>query len=214
MRMQRTAHPPTAKNIVAEARRILQTDGYSRLRYADIAERLGIRGASIHYHFSKKSLLVAAVMADYRATFVERLAGIDREASTPSEKLDRYIDLYRSVFIEDVHRICPGGMLSAEISTLPPAIRREVEAFFEENESWLIKLFTDCQPASQSQSLANSSQAWARQVVSLLQGALLMARFYGDQDVFESAARLLKDSPLFTSSAQEQRLGIERGLSQ
>lgn len=202
--MQQQSHPHTSMRIIAEARHILQTDGYSMLRFSDIAKTLGIRGASVHYHFSKKSLLVAAVMADYRTTFIDKLATIDRETSTTMERFERYIDLYRHVLDENANHICPGGMLSAEISTLPSEIRREVTAFFEENENWLIRLFED---ESMTITLpVMAPRVRARQVISLLQGGLLMARLCGDPEVFEAAASLLHSPSRFTP-AQEDHPG-------
>ena len=41
----------TAERIVHEARNLIMTRGYNGFSYADIAEAVGIRKASIHHHF-------------------------------------------------------------------------------------------------------------------------------------------------------------------
>lgn len=44
---------------------LLITNGYQGFRFGDVAERLKITRANIHYHFGTKSKLVEEVLADY-----------------------------------------------------------------------------------------------------------------------------------------------------
>ena len=45
----------TAEQILDLAETLIQTRGYSAFSYQDIADSLGIRKASIHYHFPSKT---------------------------------------------------------------------------------------------------------------------------------------------------------------
>jgi len=52
----------TAEQILDLAETLIQTRGYSAFSYQDIADSLGIRKASIHYHFPSKTDLGIAVV--------------------------------------------------------------------------------------------------------------------------------------------------------
>jgi len=51
-----------AEEILDLAETLIQTRGYSAFSYQDIADSLGIRKASIHYHFPSKTDLGIAVV--------------------------------------------------------------------------------------------------------------------------------------------------------
>ncbi|MEM6867960.1 MAG: TetR/AcrR family transcriptional regulator [Cyanobacteria bacterium P01_C01_bin.121] len=51
--------------------------GYSAFSYADISKQVGIRKASIHYHFASKEALVQALVKRYHNTFELLLKGIE-----------------------------------------------------------------------------------------------------------------------------------------
>ena len=73
----------TAEQILDLAEMLIQTRGYSAFSYQDISDSLGIRKASIHYHFASKTDLGIAVVDRYIARFDAALtdqldgAGID-----------------------------------------------------------------------------------------------------------------------------------------
>src|SRR6185369_16920377 len=52
----------TAAQILDAAETLIQTRSYSAFSYQDIADELGIRKASIHYHFATKADLGVAVV--------------------------------------------------------------------------------------------------------------------------------------------------------
>lgn len=60
-------HSATALEIIEAAQELAQTRGYNGFSYQDIAERVGIRTASIHYHFPSKGDLGKAALRLARA---------------------------------------------------------------------------------------------------------------------------------------------------
>ena len=60
-----TAPSNTADDILAAARRFIVAGGYNGFSYADIAEVVGIRKASIHHHFPSKVDLVQTLVRRY-----------------------------------------------------------------------------------------------------------------------------------------------------
>src|SRR6185295_2042375 len=71
----------TAEQILDLAETLIQTRGYSAFSYQDIADSLGIRKASIHYHFPSKTDLGIAVVDRYVARFGGALAAIAADQS-------------------------------------------------------------------------------------------------------------------------------------
>ena len=70
-----------------------QTRSYGAFSYQDIADALGIRKASIHYHFASKAELGAAVADRYTRRFATALAALDRDQSKSSmAMLDFYLE--------------------------------------------------------------------------------------------------------------------------
>jgi len=74
----------TAEQILDLAETLIQTRGYSAFSYQDIAEALGIRKASIHYHFPSKTDLGVAVIDRYIERFDTALVGIANDRAQPS----------------------------------------------------------------------------------------------------------------------------------
>lgn len=180
----------TSIRILDAAEFLVQTRGYNGFSYADIAERVGIRTASIHYHFPSKGDLGREVVARHRAAFRRRLVEIDREGLDPPAKLAAYARMYRDVLL-DGERMCLCGMLAADVTTLPEPVRVEVDGFFAEQEGWLAGVLDSGQTAGVL-SFAGPAEGEARMLVAGLEGAMLLARARGKKDRFwEVAERLV-----------------------
>src|SRR4051794_7565465 len=122
----------TATRVLEVAQELAQTRGYNAFSYADIAEQVGIRTATIHYYFPSKSDLGLALVGRYMNAVHRALAQIDRENEDPREKLRRYSEIFRDTMLHG-ERMCLGGILAADILTLTPEIRAEVQSFFRLN---------------------------------------------------------------------------------
>src|SRR5258706_9278478 len=85
----------TAEQILDLAGLLIKTRGYSAFSYQDIADSLGIRKASIHYHFPSKADLGIAVVDRYVARFGAALVAIAEDRSqTSMAMLDFYVEPY------------------------------------------------------------------------------------------------------------------------
>lgn len=183
---------PDARTAILDIAELLaQTRGYNGFSYADIAVRLGVTKASLHYHFASKAELGSALIARYHAAFSAALDTIDGQPVGPPEKLQQYVELYDGVMRND--RMCLCGMLAAEYTTLPAPMQEKLTAFFDLNERWLTLVL---QQGRKSGTLVfgESATRRARVVLGALEGAMLVARSYSDPTRFHIAARqLLED---------------------
>src|SRR6267154_6700053 len=101
----------TAEQILDLAETLIQTRGYSAFSYQDIADSLGIRKASIHYHFPSKTDLGIAVVDRYIARFGTALVAIAAESDNSSmAMLDHYVGPYQQ-FAATADKVCLSAAL-------------------------------------------------------------------------------------------------------
>jgi TetR/AcrR family transcriptional repressor of nem operon len=181
----------TANRILDVAERLVQKRGFNGFSYADVAAELRVTKASLHYHFAGKADLGEALLDRYASRFAEALAEIDASGSDARGKLDAYASLYAAVLRDE--RMCLCGMLAAEYQTLPVAMRTAVLRFFDDNESWVAGVLASGRRAG-TLSFDGSAREIARLIISGLEGAMLVARSYGDVARFGAAARRLVGS--------------------
>jgi TetR/AcrR family transcriptional regulator, transcriptional repressor for nem operon len=184
------AAPPTAAAtaILDVAEQLAQTKGYNGFSYADIAVQLGVTKASLHYHFPSKAELGCALIERYQTVFSSALEAIDQSAREPGKKLRLYVGLYDSVVRND--RMCLCGMLAAEYATLPKPMQDGLRDFFEANELWLRGVLKDGARTGHF-IFKESANDRARVLLGALEGAMLVARSYGDPGRFKAAADCL-----------------------
>ena len=179
---------PTAERILDIAERLVQTRGFTNFSYADIAAELGITKASLHYHFPGKAELGQAVIARYGERFAEALTEIDRTIPDARAKLEAYAGLYADVLRGN--RMCMCGVLAGEYESLPDPMRAAVIRFFDDNQTWLVHVLDD---GLQDGTLefSGSKEDVAQTILVTLEGAMLVARPYGDLGRFTAASQQL-----------------------
>lgn len=178
----------TAERALDIAERLMQIRGFGNFSYADIASELGITKASLHYHYPGKAELGHALITRYAARFNQALDDIDRDLPNARAKLEAYADLYAGVLRNE--RMCMCGMLAAEYPTLPDAMKSEVIRFFDENQRWLADLLK-AGKGDGTLRYRGRAEDVAQGILAALEGAMLVARPYGDVAKFDSAARQL-----------------------
>jgi TetR/AcrR family transcriptional repressor of nem operon len=180
--------PGTAERILDIAERLVQTRGFNNFSYADIAGELGITKASLHYHFPGKAELGQALVTRYGERFFDALARIDDALPDARAKLEAYTALYAGVLRGE--RMCMCGVLAAEYQTLPDSMRVAVISFFDENQRWLARLLSAGNEDG-TLNVTGGVEDVAQSILSTLEGAMLVARPYGDLSRFDAAARQL-----------------------
>jgi TetR/AcrR family transcriptional repressor of nem operon len=176
--MPRTsATASTAQRILDVAERLVQTRGFNGFSYADIASALTVTKASLHYHFPTKADLGKRLIERYETGFMQALGEIERSTPDARERLRRYARIYTEVL--RANRMCLCGMLAAEYSTLPKPMREAMRHFFDENERWLVGVLEAGRGAGTLRFTGPAVDV-ARALVGALEGAMMLARSYGE----------------------------------
>ena len=198
-RRRQRGNADTATRILDIAERLVQSRGFNGFSYADVAAELGITKASLHYHFAGKAELGDALIARYAARFAEALEQIYQRGGDAPAKLDAYAGLYADVLREK--RMCLCGMLAADYDTLPKPMRDAVIRFFDDNELWLTRVLGQGHEDGSVRIGGSASEA-AQAIIGGLEGALLVARPYGDVARFKATATQLLEGLANTSPAE------------
>ncbi len=181
----------TAEQILDLAETLIQTRGYNAFSYQDIADSLGIRKASIHYHFASKAELGVAVVDRYIERFGAALVSIaEDEKQSSLAMLDFYVQPYLQ-FASTPDRVCLSGALAGEMMALPPEVRARVDHFFRTHQVWLTKILKRGVARGEFR-LAAPAPKVARFIFGALQGALLVKRTTGDLSQINDVINVMK----------------------
>ena len=129
--------------------------------------------------------------------FAAALDALDADGADAPAKLAAYANLYLDVLRKD--RMCLCGMIAAEYQTLPAPMHTAVVQFFDDNERWLVGVLEGGRDEG-TMRFQGSPAERARMIVGALEGAMLVARTYGEVDRFETAAaQLLRELVIRTA---------------
>lgn len=179
----------TRETIMAVARATVQAHGYGGLSFRELARAVGIKSASIHYHFPAKADLGAALARRYHEDARAAFEGFLDETPDMRERLRRYVATFR-LALENGNRMCMCGQLAAEYDDLPEPVRAEVRAFADVNTAWLARVLAE------GGSAPAVAEARALAIYAAVGGAQLAARGRGDVAVFDAIMETYRDSGL------------------
>ncbi|KAA1162503.1 TetR/AcrR family transcriptional regulator [Pseudoalteromonas fuliginea] len=154
--------------------------GYSNFSFRELASEVGIKSASVHYHFPTKADLGAELAHQYTNSFLAALGEPNELKASGKNPINVYTQLFRSALVTD-RKMCLCGLLGAESDSLPDKVRLEVKRFFNQNLTWL-------SAAHLVNGELNPTKA-AIQTVSLLEGAMMISKTLDDNSYFELATQ-------------------------
>ena len=185
-----SADPGTADRIVDIVEDLMMLRGFNAVSYADVAKRIGIRKASIHYHFPAKADLGEAVIRRY----ADKMAGVTTPvADFTTAELAGAFERFLTVFVQVADssaKVCLGGVLGAEYETLPAGMQAQVRRFYEESQNWLAALLERGRADGVFvQAAGADADETARAIFSLLEGALIIGRALGERTQLDAALK-------------------------
>jgi len=183
----------TLNAIMKFGRALVQAHGYNALSFREIAKEVGVKSASVHYHFPTKGDLAAALAKEYTDQAVSFFQSLEASESDHDRMIDAYISVYRAALEQD-NRMCLCGMMAAESADLPAFVLTEVNRFGEVNARWLTKMLSKRHPKTSHEKL----EAQALSIYAAIEGAQLVARGRGDVAVFDRIIAAYKALGLFS----------------
>ncbi|MCK0208266.1 TetR/AcrR family transcriptional regulator [Starkeya koreensis] len=185
-----TSARTTSDAILDCAQSLIVAGGYNGFSYADIAEVVGIRKASIHHHFPAKADLVRALVARYRREAEEGLAALEQHVGDPAARLAAYLGYWEACIAEARAPICLCALLASELPVLPDVVASEVRGHFRTLAAWLAATM-ERGAAEGGLHLSDPGPVEAELFMASVHGAMLSARAYGDPAMFGTITRPL-----------------------
>ncbi|MDU8945915.1 TetR/AcrR family transcriptional regulator [Ovoidimarina sediminis] len=174
---------PTATRILDIAEDGARTGGYAGFSFREIAKEIGIKPASVHYHFPAKADLATVLMRRYTDTLLAGL-GNSEDAGQPADALLAAFvaEMRRRLAEEDL--LCLGAVFGAECASLPLDVAAETRDFFARVTRWLVPLF--------ARRGARDPEGAAMEFLARIHGAMIQSHAHGALDVYDRiAARAL-----------------------
>ena len=185
------ASATTRDTLLDAAADLLQRVGYASFSYRDLAEAVGIRAASIHYHFPSKSDLGLALVEHFRALTGAREVALC--AAHPRVR-PRLLALAEGIAknTRSGGKACPITMLEAEFGALTPKLQRAVRTLIDEKLATLARWLGDGRRAGELR-FPGQPAAQARLVWSVIEHGTQLARSHPGQSL-QALVRQLVDT--------------------
>ncbi|MCG8493604.1 MAG: TetR/AcrR family transcriptional regulator [Sneathiellales bacterium] len=181
--MMKNQNSDRSDTILDSAEKFIRKGGFNAVSFRDIADDIGIKSSSVHYHFPKKTDLGKAVIDRYAKRFLESLGSPEEKKETPQTRINRLGKAYLAALEED-DAICLGCILGAESAGLPGDVQEAVGSFFDGVLRWT------------SSALAGSKgpSASATHIIGALQGAMVLSVATKKPDALKETIRRLQMS--------------------
>lgn len=177
----------TKEQIMTVGRLMVQAHGYNALSFREIAKAIGVKSASIHYHFPTKGDLGAALARRYSDDATMFLNEIESQGKDLAASFTQYTAIFRGALVND-NRMCLCGIMAAEYGDLPAEVRTEVDNFTDVNVAWLGRMMSRDDPDVAADFVRDKAMA----IFAAIEGAQLVARGRGDIGVFDRAMSTYK----------------------
>lgn len=179
------------EKILLAATRAAQARGYGGLNFRDLAEQVGIRNASMYYHFASKADLGTAVAKRYWVDSAAALSLMLADTPDPLGCLHDYPNIFRRS-LESDNRLCLASFMGAEYDALPDAIKKEVQTFADVHVAWLSSILSAANGGT-----SEKNEPRARAIYAAVAGAQLMARSRSDIALFDALIESYREAGLF-----------------
>ena len=181
----------TKTEIMDVAEHAVRSHGANGFSYADLSDVVGIRKASIHYHFPTKDDLLTAIMERYSARIHDKLAEIKTQSTTAGDALGSFIDLYRAA-LQEAETLCLCVAYSVNEDGLAEDTRKSIAGFRHNTQLWLEGLFERALGDGSITELG-SKEDEAAAALALVEGAQIGARLNSDMVMYDRATQSLRN---------------------
>jgi TetR/AcrR family transcriptional repressor of nem operon len=159
--------------------------GYSNFSFRELAAEVGIKSASVHYHFPTKEDLGAELAKRYTNNFLDALGTPSDLIVQGKKPVEVYLELFRHA-LENDRLMCLCGLFGAESDALPEKVKANTKVFFDKNIAWLeeaITLSTDC-----TKTIARNKALF---ILSLLEGSMMLCKVLQNNEAFSTVTEFI-----------------------
>jgi len=175
----------TRTKILDIAEDLVKKVGLNAMSYKDISEAVGIRKASVHYHFPKEENLVDGLLDRCAVSYGDNYQRIVDGSEKAPDKLRELA----AVFADGLNtkKLCLVGSISADRNTLQDSSFHILQSTIKKTVSIFATVFEQGRQ-EQSLTFTGTEEDTAFAFFSLLVGSQIIARSHGGIQLFQQAA--------------------------
>jgi len=171
----------TKEKLLEVAYDLVRKNGVNGMSYKDLSEAVGIRKASIHYHFPKKDDLIAELIGQCKYTIQKEYERIAESDVAPIDKLREIAEIYANGI--RANKICVMSILSAENESLDTKSLNKLEISIISTFSVFYQIFEE----AKTRNLLNDEydvEGLTYAFYNLLIGGQIIGRTLGNDEKF------------------------------
>lgn len=181
--MEITIQKDTKELILDLAEDLIHEKGYNAFSYKDLSMALGIKNASIHYHFPSKEDLGVAVIERAKQKLLHLKIKAQSKQLNPIEELDFFFSIFIH-YLEKKLKVGLMGTLAANYFAIPPKMQNLGKELLEICTDWLQEILSKGKK-SKDFIFSNSLKIKSLQIIASLEGALQISRFLGKEKFYD-----------------------------
>jgi TetR/AcrR family transcriptional repressor of nem operon len=193
----------TKAELLSAAFELVQKRGYHAFSYQDLAEKLAIKKASIHYYYPAKEDLGAGLLDAAVARFQGWQDRVRSQDLSPATQIEAYFDYFANLSAGGT-KICPCGAMAAEWSTLPKRLQDGISRIMKNHREWLMSTLQAGRKAGQFNATGTVEEQ-AQFVYASVQGALQATRAQDNPACFRAITRQILAS--ISKDGEKKRSG-------
>lgn len=190
--MGRKADPKVPQLILRQAEHLIHLRGFHHTTLDDIAKNCGMTKANLFHHYRSKEELGLAVLdakiAEYRSRRVSPLCSHKDPIEGVFRMFTDCTDFYNS---NGCRAGCFIGNIALEMSDINEHFRKRVSEFFDEWVGGMAECLSRAQNAGTFKKSLNPKAA-AETILSLYEGAVMLARTRRDASIFLRVGKMAK----------------------
>ena len=181
----------TKLEILRLAEQLARAHGFNGFSYKDIADRMGIKPAAIHYHFPTKADLGVALIHRYRELLLSKTRDFMKDGGQATVQLEGLFRFYLRDSEVDTP-ICPMGSVAVDYFNVTEETRREGERLAREMITWMTRVLELGREQGEFEFDGPAADK-AIVVLATLQGAAQIARMAGTDRLAAAMDQIRRD---------------------
>jgi AcrR family transcriptional regulator len=177
----------TREKILTLAGELIQTKGYDSFTFKEIADRLGMRAASLYYHFPHKQDLGLAFLQYWSQVTLSISGQLDRSRMSPWEKLRSFLGIGYSA--AQNQKVCPVSALQLDHLKFTEEMKQQLDQIELDELKLVTKILREGLESGEMQ-FPNDPEDQARLVLSAFKGALLYSLNRGEDFYQKTIAQM------------------------
>jgi AcrR family transcriptional regulator len=167
----------TRERIIQLTDTLIRDQGYNAFSFYDIAQKLKIKNASIHYYFPTKTDLGIALLESHTERLHRLQASVQGKGAI--SKLKAFLSIYNVIHSEG--RVCIVGSLATDLKTVEPKMAKALTVFANEILEWVTSILKEGKE-NNTFSFPESPRTKALMIITNMLAAVQLTRLTGDKD--------------------------------